>query len=157
MNRAKINEEGFTLIEVMIAVVIISTVIMALLTMSGNNTHIFSSFKDKTKINQYASFFIANSEYGYEKKTIFLDNLVSDFDVESDLRRELKRVKVALTYQIVEQVDMSEFQESDEEEEIQEQEEEEDKQVNSSLIIEIGRTTLKIDKSSVSLLRIQVQ
>ena len=147
-------KNAFTLIEVMIAVVIISTVIMALLTMSGNNTHIFSSFKEKTKINQYASFFIANSEYGYERKTIFLDNLVSDFDVESDLRRMLKKVKVALTYQIVEQIDMSGFQESDEEEP---QEQEEDKQVNSSLIIEIGRTTLKIDKSSVSLLRIKAQ
>ena len=46
---------------------------------------------------------------------MFLDDLVSDFDVESDLRRELKKVKVDLIYQMVEQIDMSEFEESDEE------------------------------------------
>lgn len=148
--------EAFTLIEVMIAVVIISTVIMALLTMSGNNTHTFSSFKDKTKVNQFASFFIANPDYGFESKTLFLDDLVSSFDVESDLRRELKKVKVALSYQMVEQIDMSEYEESDEEETTQ-GENEEDKEVNSSLIIEIGRTILKVNNTSVALLRIQVQ
>ena len=148
--------EAFTLIEVMIAVVIISTVIMALLTMSGNNTHTFSSFKDKTKVNQFASFFIANPDYGFESETLFLDDLVSSFDVESDLRRELKKVKAALSYQMVEQIDMSEYDESDEEETTQE-DNEEDKKVNSSLIIEIGRTILKVNNTSVALLRIQVQ
>jgi competence protein ComGC len=148
---------AFTLIEVMISVVIISTVIMALLTMKGNNTHIFSSFKEKSKINQYASFFISNSSYGIESDSVKLDDLVSEFDVESDLRRELKDIKVDVIYQMIDQIDMSEFEESEEEEDLSNTIDEEEKQVNSSLIIEIGKTILKVNNTSVALLRIQVQ
>ncbi|MEA2100519.1 MAG: prepilin-type N-terminal cleavage/methylation domain-containing protein [Campylobacterota bacterium] len=150
---------AFTLIEVMVAVVIISTVIMALLTMSGNNTHLFSSFKNQIKINQYASFFISNTDYGLENEDVTLDKLVSEFDLETDLRRELKSIKVDVNYQVIEQIDMSEFEESDDEieEKYDDSMEEEEENVNSSLIIEIGKTVLRVHDSSVSLLRIQVQ
>jgi len=153
------GREGFTLIEVMVSVMIISTVIMALLTMSGNNTHIFSSFKRQAKVNQYASFFISNKEYGFENDSLDLDDLVSEFDVEDELRKELKELKVEVIYQIVDEIDMSDFEESEDEEEEEEivYEDEKPKEVTSSLIIEIGRTTLKVKDSSVSLLRIKVQ
>jgi len=153
MHKAK---KAFTLIEVMIAVVIISTVIMALITMSGNNTHIFSTFKNKTEVNQYASFFISNPDYGYENEKVYLDDLLGEFDVESDLRRELKSTQVELNYKEVDRIDMSEFDESEQEEENLDEQGQE-KEVASALIIEIGRTTLKTEDSSVSLLRIQVQ
>ncbi len=152
MRKAK---AAFTLIEVMIAVVIISTVIMALITMNGNNKYTFSLYKDKTKINQYASFFIANPDYGFEDKRLHLDDLLSEFDVETDLRRNLKNIKVELKYQEMERIDMSEFDE-DEQQEQDDADNQEAKGVNSQLIIEIGKTTLNIDGTSISLLRIQV-
>jgi len=154
------NKRAFTLIEVMVAVVIISTVILALLTMNGNNTHLFSSFKQQAKINQYASFFISNAEYGLEDDSVVMDDLVSEFDVESDLRRELKEIKVELKYQIVEQIDLSEYEEDDSESDENpdmNEDEEESKDTNSSMIIEIGKTTLRLNDSGVSLLRIQIQ
>ena len=156
------ERKAFTLIEVMISVLIISTVIMALITMNGNNTHIFSSFKKQAKINQYASFFISNKEYGFENNSVDLDDLVSEFDVEDELRKKLKELKVAVIYQIVDEIDMSDFEESEEDEDTQEEipddsSDEEPKKVSSSLVIEIGKTTLKVKDSSVSLLRIKVQ
>ncbi|MEA3228667.1 MAG: prepilin-type N-terminal cleavage/methylation domain-containing protein, partial [Campylobacterota bacterium] len=84
------SKEGFTLIEVMIAVVIISTVIMALLEMFANNIHIFSTLTKKTQINQYSSFFISNPDVGLEDEdALTLYDLIDDFDIEDDLRREL--------------------------------------------------------------------
>ena len=153
-------KKAFTLIEVMISVLIVSTVIMALITMNGNNTHIFSSFKKQTQINQYTSFFISNKEYGFEDDSVDLDDLVSEFDVEDELRKELKEIKVDIIYQIIDEIDMSDFEENedDSEEDMQEYEtEEETKEVTSSLIIEIGKTVLKVKDSSTSLLRIKVQ
>jgi len=152
---------AFTLIEVMVSVVIISTVILALLTMGGNNTHLFSSFKEQSKINQYASFFISNPTYGLEDDSVVMDDLLSEFNVEDDLRRELKEIKVELLYKIVEQIDLSEYEDSDDEaqegEYDEENSEDESKDTNSTLIIEIGRTTLKLQDSSTALLRIQIQ
>ena len=154
--------KAFTLIEVMISVLIISTVIMALITMSGNNTHIFSSFKKQVQVNQYVSFFISKKDYGFENDSVDLDDLVSEFDVEDELRKKLKELKVEVLYQIVDEIDMSDFEESEEDEDTQEElpdetSDEEDKQVSSNLVIEIGRTTLKVKDSSASLLRIKVQ
>ena len=149
--------KAFTLIEVMVSVVIISTVILALLTMGGNNTHLFLSFKEQSKINQYASFFISNPDYGLEDDSVMMDDLLSEFDVEDELRRELKEIKVELLYRIIEQIDLSEYEDSEEENEDSEISEDEIKDTNSSLIIEIGKTTLKLKDSSTALLRIQVQ
>jgi len=150
--------DAFTLIEVMIAVLIISTVIMALITMSGNNTHLFSTFKNQKQINQYASFFIANNKYGLENEDVTLDKLVDEFDLETNLRRELKTKKVAVNYQIIDEIDMSEFEEKDEEDlDDYVDNNSEDENVNSSLIIEIGKTVLRVKDSSVSLLRIQIK
>lgn len=150
--------DAFTLIEVMIAVLIISTVIMALITMSGNNTHLFSTFKNQKQINQYASFFIANDKYGLENEDVTLDKLVDEFDLETDLRRELKTKKVSVNYQVIDEIDMSEFEEKDEEDlDDYVDNDSEDENVNSSLIIEIGKTVLRVKDSSVSLLRIQIK
>ncbi len=136
---------AFTLIEVMVAVMIISVVIMALIQMYANNTHIFTSMKQQTKINQYSSFLISNENYGFEDKNINLNTLVSDFDLEHSLRRELKETKVKLIYKELEIIDMSE-QDSDEEGE-----------VSSSLGLEIGKSILQVDDSSAALIRFRIK
>ena len=144
------SKDGFTLIEVMIAVVIISTVIMALLEMFANNIHIFSSLTKKTKVNQYSSFFISNPEVGLEKEdALTLYDLVDDFDIEDELRRELKEKKIKIIYQELETIDMNNFDEDSIEEE--------EKEVNSNMVFEIGKSILKVNGSSVAVLRLQTQ
>lgn len=133
---------AFTLIEVMVAVLIISVVIMALLQMKGNSSHIFLELKKRVEINQYSTFIIANDNYGFEKDVTSLDKILDEFDLSNDLRRELKRVKVEVIYQELKQIDISEYS---------------DVNISSSVIFEMGKTILKTDKSSVSLLRFRLQ
>ncbi len=150
------GRDGFTLIEVMVSVVIISTVIMALIELFSNNTHIFSSLEKKNQTNQSLSFMMNNKDYGFKAEKISLNDLLQDFDLETDLRRKLKDSKVEIIYQEVDTIDMSEFDGSEDEEE-SEYEEEEAKESNSNIVFEIGRTVLKSKDSSSSMLRIQVQ
>ena len=150
--------DGFTLIEVIIAVVIISTVIMALLQMYANNIHIFSTLNKKTQINQYSSFFISNIDIGLENDTITMYDLVDDFDVEDDLRRELKAIKAEVIYQELETIDMADYDGSEDSEEDDTAQESENKESsNSAMVFEIGKSILKVKESSVSLLRLKLQ
>ena len=149
--------KGFTLIEVMVAVVIISTVIMALLEMFANNTHIFSMITKKTHINEYSSFFISNPEIGLEnKESLTLYDLIDDFDVEDKLRRELKEIKVKIVYQELETIDMSDFN-GEEKADENENSDEEEKKANSNMVFDIGKTVLKLDNASVAILRLKVE
>ncbi|MBE0513717.1 prepilin-type N-terminal cleavage/methylation domain-containing protein [Sulfurimonas sp.] len=89
---------GFTLLEVMIAVMILSVVIMALLQMYANGAHIFKSVNMKSQTNQYISFLVANKKYGFKNDTFSLDKLVDEFEIEDELRRELRDIKVELLF-----------------------------------------------------------
>jgi len=134
--------KAFTLLEVMVAVLIISVVIMALLEMRGHSSHIFSSLTQKLEINQYLSFLVSNNDYGFEQDTITADKLLKDFDLDTNLRQSLKKIKVDLLYQELNSIDLNE---------------QGDENLSSSMIFEIGKTILKTDKSSVSLPRIRLQ
>lgn len=138
-------KEAFTLIEVMVSVMIISVVIMALIEMFSNNTHLFSYIKKQTTITQYTSFFISNKEYGFQNKDVTLNDLLRDFNLEDDLRRELKNSKAKVLYQKLERIDLSE-QSGDTEAE-----------GNSKIVLEIGKTILQAEGSSSSLLRLRVE
>ncbi|MBU0720373.1 prepilin-type N-terminal cleavage/methylation domain-containing protein [bacterium] len=148
----KKSRDAFTLIEVMISVVIISVVILALLEMQGNSTHIFSGLKKQLKMNQYTSFFISNAEYGFEKKSVDMDELVSDFKVEDELRRELKNIKVELVYQELNTIDLREFEQSD-----ADLSEGDMSASDSNLIFEVGKTVLKTGDSTSGLMRLRFQ
>ena len=150
--------DGFTLIEVIVAVVIISTVIMALIQMFANNTHIFSNLTKRTAINQYGSFFISNPDIGLEDDKLTLYNFVEDFNLEDDLRRELKEIKAEVVYQELEEIDMADYDGSKDVTEEDTQEEAQNKEESDSqMIFEIGKSVLKVKDSSVSLLRLRVQ
>lgn len=150
------KRSAFTLIEVMVAVMIISVVISALLQMMGNSSHQFSKVKTDSDIGQYASFLIASPDYGFENKSVSLYKLSDDFNLDSHLSSRLKNAKAKLMYTELESIDMSEFDEekTDSEEELVNDEE---KQVSSGLIFEIGKSTLQFDSSSTSLLRLRIQ
>jgi len=126
--------------EVMVAVMIISVVIMALLEMQGNTTQIFSKVGNTLKLNQYTSLFISNKDYGFENKSVDLDDLLSEFKVENELRRELKTIKVKVDYQELKRFDMSEIEEG-----------------SSNMVFELGKTTLNVDDSFASIVRFRIQ
>ncbi len=128
-------KDGFTLIEVMISVMIISLVVAALLKMYANNTHIFTMVKKQTDANQYASFLISNRDYGFENKKAHLNDLLGDFDLDYKLRRKLKSIKVTLVYDELHKIDDGEDE-------------------NANTILRIGKSTIKTKLSSVSLLRL---
>jgi len=146
------RKAAFTLIEVMVAVVIISVVIMALIKLFANNSHIFSTLDNKSQSNQYLSLLISPSDYGLENKESTLYDLVKEFDIEDDLRRELKNIKVKLLYQELDTIDVGEY-----EADVEPQEEQTEEKASSSMVFEVGKTILKINNSSVSMLRIKQQ
>lgn len=124
---------AFTLIEVMVAVMIISVVLMALIQMYANNTHLFISLKQQTKTNQYISFLIANDKYGHENKSTSMDELVSEFNLKDNLRRELKKIKIKIISTKPQTQEL------------------EDK------VLELSKTILKTKNSSSSLFRFKLQ
>ena len=133
-------KKAFTLIEVMVSVMIISVVIMALLEMKSNSSHIFSLLKKQIDTTQYISLLIANKDYGYEDKSIRLDALIKEFDVDDNLRRKLKNMKAKVIYNEIETIDLSE-----------------DANGSSSMLLEIGESLVKTDKFSTKIYRIRLQ
>ncbi len=140
------SRDAFTLIEVMVAVLIISVVIMALIEMQGNTAHTFLKFNKQLKTTQYLSYLLSNKNYGFDESKIDLDELLSEFRVEDELRRELKEIKVKISY---DEIDTIDFSESDEEEG--------EEEVSTGMVFEIGKTNLELEDSSLSLVRFRIQ
>lgn len=134
--------KAFTLVEVMVAVLIISIVIMALLQMRGHSAHIFLNLTQKLETNQYLSFLLSDDDYGFEKDSLSADMLLKDFDLDRDLRQRLKKVKVDLIYQELASIDLDE---------------QEDDNLSSGMVFETGKSILKTEKSSAFLPRIRLQ
>jgi len=134
---------GFTLIEVMVAVMIISVVVAALLQLQSNNTKSFVHLQKLQKNLQYVSL-LQGSKYGLENDSLTLDRTVARFDLDDDLRRELKSIKAEVIYQRLESIDIKEFDDSLGEED------------QSPLVVEIGRTILKLPDGSASAIRIVI-
>ncbi len=151
-------KRAFTLIEVMVAVMIISVVILALIEMFANNIHIFSGFKKQTHINPYASFFISNPDYGLETKSAVLYDLVSDFKLEDDLLRELKNIKIEVVYQVVEKIDLGEYDDMNKDKSNEsDRDEKTDREVKTNAVFEIGKTVIKTSEASTALLRLRIE
>jgi prepilin-type N-terminal cleavage/methylation domain-containing protein len=129
---------GFTLIEVMIAVMIVSVVIGSILQMRGNSTFIYKQIDENSKINQYLSFFISNDNYGFEKEDTTMKNLCDEFELDSELRREFSDIRLKIDYKQLDLIDTSELDES------------------SELVIETGKSIINTNNSSASLIRIRI-
>ncbi len=129
---------AFTLIEVMVAVMIISVVIAAILEMRGNSTFIYQRIGENTKTNQYLSFLIANKDYGFERKSTSIKNLCEEFELDSQLRRELSSMKLNIDYKKLNILDISEMYEG------------------SELVLETGKSIVHVNNSTASLIRIRI-
>ena len=150
---------GFTLLEVLVAVMIIAVVIGSLIKLFANNSYTFASVHQKILHTNTTSVLLGNEIYGYEKAKTDLAELVKDFNIDNDLRRELKNIKVEIVYQEVKSIDFGEAAESiaeldsggnGEETLIQEA-------ADAVTALEIGRTTMKINDQASSFLRVKLQ
>jgi len=131
----KKSKNAFTLIEVLVSVMIISVVIMALITMHSNTTHLYERLKQNIKINQIETFFISVYDHGFNKESIYVYDILQDFKVDDDLRRKLKNIKVEISYK-----KMNLF-----------------KTDTAQDIFELGHTTIKLNNQKISLIRIKSQ
>lgn len=151
---------GFTLIEVLVSVMIISVVIAALLQLFSTNSHSFASVQEKIDQTNKTSLLLGSKVYGFEKKKIDLAELVKDFNIDDDLRRKLKKEKVEIIYTEVLSVDFDAaavaLGEADKEDNPNEEAivSETSEATNA---LEVGRTTMKIGTQSSSYLRVKLQ
>lgn len=145
---------AFTLIEVMVSVMIITTVVMALYSMNGNSSFIYEKTLSSGKYTSYLSFLVDNSAYGFESDSLDLERLVEDFEIEDDLRRSLKDTKIKISYDEVTTIDLSEFDMQDLPDEMQEDSKQEEQ---NNAIFEIGKTSLHFDDDSAFITRIRIQ
>ena len=153
------NSKAFTLIEVMVAVMIISVVISALLQLFATNAHTFASVEAKIHHTNRTSLILGNKVYGYEKKSVDLAELVKDFNIDDALRRKLKKEKIEIIYTEVTSIDFDDAADSiSEAEEVPEGGEElitDASAATSSL--EVGKTTVKLNGESSAFLRVKLQ
>lgn len=156
--RGKIKSSGgFTLIEVMVAVMIISVVIASLLQLFSNNTTLFNTVQKQVGSAMQSTLLLGNREVGFEKDSVMLDELVKAFDIDDALRRRLKSQKALITYTEVRTMDLSGMEDVSSEQ-VEEPEEEiiyEEGEITQAL--EIGRTTLRIGEQGNSFLRLKLQ
>lgn len=152
---------GFTLIEVLVAVMIIAVVIGALLQLFATNSHAFSSIHQKILQTNKTTLLLGNKVYGYEDKKINLAELVKDFNIDDDLRRLLKKEKVEIIYTEITSIDFDAAAEALAEEQDNESTPEDETLVSDTAeatnALEVGRTTLKIGGQSSSYLRVKLQ
>ena len=153
------SSHGFTLIEVLVAVMIIAVVIGALIQLFATNSYTFSSVHQKILHTNTTSLLLGNNIYGYEDKKVGLAELVKDFDIDDDLRRRLKKEKVQILYTEVTSIDFGDAAEALAE--AKEGEYNDEAAISETTevanILEVGRTTLKTGEQSSSFLRIKFQ
>lgn len=152
---------AFTLIEVLVAVMIISVVIGALMQLFSTNSHTFASVESKILQTNKTTLLLGNTIYGFEDKKIDLAELVKDFNIDDDLRRKLKDQKAEIFYREVKNIDFGDAADS-----IAEAQQGEEENGDEALVtdatdaansIEVGRTTLKLNGESSSFLRVKIQ
>ena len=145
--------KGFSLLEVMISVMIITLVIGVLLQLYSNNTRLFSSMRGHSELCMRSSLLIGNSEYGYEDKEVSLAELVHNFNVDDDLRQKLKKYKAKVTYTPVKELNTKQTR-TDEELDPYITEESQGLKERS---MEIGRSSFEMDEFQTAYLRLKLR
>jgi len=85
---------------------IVSVVIAALLKMRGDTNHLFMKIQKDQHYTQLSTFLVWNKKYGLDKSHTTLYNLVDDFDMDDELRRELKQTTVDIEYKELKRIDI---------------------------------------------------
>jgi len=164
LTNTKSSNNAFTLVEVMVAVMIVSVVVASLLKLFSNNTHMISTLDDRLDASMYATLFIGkidgvSDQFGFENDEYYLSDLVKDFNIDDDLRRKLKEKKAKIIYKVEQQIDAAAMQDAIEgSEEAQDEEGNvDDRQGSNAATIEVGKTVVKLPSNeSSSFLRIRL-
>ena len=89
---------------------IITVVIGGMLQLFSNNNRFFLTMDSKIDMAYNASLLLGVKESDFESRGISLDDLVRDFNVDDDLRRMLKEVKVTVEYREVMRLDSADLE-----------------------------------------------
>ncbi len=144
---------GFTLVEVMVAVTVISVVIGVLLQLYSSNTTLFSSMRGHSELCMRSSLLIGNTLYGYEDDKTTLAELVSGFEIDDDLRRQLKQYEVQISYFSVKKLDEAQMKTIEEGAEYYGA----DSEALQEHPMEFGRTSFQMDEFETAYLRLKLQ
>ena len=157
MRKRTSARSAFTLIEVMVAVMIVSVVIAALLEMQGNASNKFMQIKKIMKNSQYSSFLLSERErYGFERSSSDMRSLLGEFEVESDLRRRLSAMKITVEYEMLDSIDTSKILGTQEQSDMPEGRIVEGAQ-SAGVVFEIGKTLLATQDFKSGLIRVRIR
>ncbi len=114
----------------MVAVMIVSVVVSAMMALRGNSSNLLIHIKKDAKTIQYASFLPWSKENGLEPSTTNLYRLSNGVEMDDALHRQLKAISIEIRYKKEYSYD------------------------TNSTTFEIGKTTLKNKDFQISLQRI---
>ncbi len=100
------NKNAFTLIEVMVAVMIVTVVIAALIKVQSDSSYLFQKLKNGEKSQKYITL-IMHSDYDLKQEHFTLDKTVGRFDIDDDLRRRLRNITIKLQYKKLQTIDLA--------------------------------------------------
>lgn len=148
---------GFTLVEVMIAVMIIAVVISSLLKLFSTNASFFDRLYAKSNLSMNSSLLLGFGDtYGFEKDEITLDELTKEFNVEDELRQKLKNTKALINYKDILILDSKDFEDNAEDVASEDQLEDLQNAPDTGFSLEIGKTSFTINNNTTSYLRIKL-
>lgn len=149
---------GFTLVEVLIAVVIIAIVIAAQLQLFSNNGMLYERMQKKIDHALVLTLILGEEGVGFEESKLFLDDLVKPFNVDDALRQRLKAQKSELIYQEVKRIEAGDVSADEASDLPKEQVQENEAKSQRSAALVIGKSIIKSsDGSSNAVLRIEIQ
>ena len=86
------NKKSFTLVEVLISVMLLSTVIATLLQIKNNNLNLLSNINEKQHFREYIPLLSFDAFNDTTNKDIYLSDKINFND--DDIRKKLKEIKV---------------------------------------------------------------
>lgn len=153
------QRKAFSLIEVMVAVILISIVIAALLQLFGTNSRFLGRMEERSSQTIRSTLLLGIKERGFEERKTELSALVEDFELDDDLRRRLKRRAALLDYQADLQLDDTTLgtTESLSSEEANQTGEALPEEESALFVLEIGRTLFTVDEERTAWTRLRLQ
>ena len=95
--------KAFSLIEVLVAVSLITTIIVTILQMQQNNIYFLEKFKTSSLDTGYISFVISDSK-DIRNKNIIVSDVVNFND--DDIRKELKDIKIKIKDERIKDIEL---------------------------------------------------
>jgi len=85
-------KQAISLVEVLVSIMLITTVIVSVLQMKDNNLFLLDKFSSSSLVNSYFTYAVESGEK--RNSTVYLSDKV-DFK-DDDIRRELKNIKILI-------------------------------------------------------------